>query len=46
MFQAMIGDGDTVISNSWTQCEDQTPVAEAQAINSILARRRRVGLRC
>ena len=37
MFQAMIGDGDTVISNSWTQCEDQTPVAEADAINSVLA---------
>jgi hypothetical protein len=37
MFQAMIADGDTVISNSWTQCEDQTPLADAQAIDSILA---------
>ena len=37
MFQAMIADGDTVISNSWTQCEDQTPQADAQAIDSILA---------
>jgi hypothetical protein len=36
MFQAMIGDGDTVISNSWSQCEDQTPLAEAEAINSVL----------
>ncbi len=37
MFQAMIADGDTVISNSWTECEDQTPQADAQAIDSILA---------
>lgn len=37
MFQAMIGDGDTVISNSWSQCEDQTPIADAQAIDSVLA---------
>ena len=37
MFQAMIEGGDTVISNSWTQCEDQTPIAEAQAIDSVLA---------
>lgn len=37
MLQAMIGDGDTVISNSWSQCEDQTPLADAQAIDSVLA---------
>jgi kumamolisin len=37
MFQTMIGDGDTVISNSWTACEDQTPQAEVQAIDSVLA---------
>ncbi|HWF73024.1 MAG TPA: protease pro-enzyme activation domain-containing protein, partial [Solirubrobacteraceae bacterium] len=37
MFQTMIADGDTVISNSWTSCEDQTPQAEAQAIDSVLA---------
>ena len=37
MFNAMIGDGDTVISNSWSQCEDQTSQADAQAIDSILA---------
>ncbi len=37
MFQVMLADGDTVISNSWSQCEDQTPAADAQAIDSILA---------
>jgi hypothetical protein len=37
MFQAMIADGDTVISNSWTQCEDETSLADAQAIDSVLA---------
>ena len=37
VFNAMIGDGDTVISNSWSQCEDETPLSEAQAINSVLA---------
>ncbi len=37
MFQAMIADGDTVISNSWSQCEDETPAAEVAAMNSILA---------
>jgi subtilase family serine protease len=36
MFNAMINDGDTVISNSWSQCEDPTPSAEAQSIDSIL----------
>ena len=37
MFQTMISDGDTVISNSWSQCEDQTPVADIHAIDSVLA---------
>jgi hypothetical protein len=37
MFQRMIADGDTVIANSWSQCEDQTPLADAQAIDSVLA---------
>ncbi len=37
MFNTMIDDGDTVISNSWQQCEDQTSLADAQAIDSILA---------
>jgi hypothetical protein len=36
MFNTMINDGDTVISNSWAQCEDQTTQAEASAIDSIL----------
>jgi hypothetical protein len=36
MFNAMIDDGDTVISNSWSQCEDQTTSAEANSIDSIL----------
>ena len=37
MFQAMINDGDNVISNSWSQCEDQTSLADAQGIDSVLA---------
>ena len=37
MFNTMINDGDTVISNSWSQCEDETPLSDAQAINSVLA---------
>ena len=37
IFQTMIADGDTVISNSWSQCEDQTSMADAQAIDSVLA---------
>ena len=36
MFNAMIDDGDTVISNSWSQCEDQTTLAEANSIDSVL----------
>ncbi|HWE54168.1 MAG TPA: protease pro-enzyme activation domain-containing protein [Acidimicrobiales bacterium] len=37
MFNAMINDGDTIISNSWSSCEDQVTRAEAQAIDSVLA---------
>ncbi len=37
MFNAMINDGDTVISNSWAQCEDETSQAEADAVDSVLA---------
>jgi Pro-kumamolisin, activation domain/Bacterial Ig-like domain (group 1) len=37
MFNTMLEDGDTVISNSWSQCEDDTPRAEAEAIDSVLA---------
>jgi hypothetical protein len=36
LFNAMINDGVTVISNSWASCEDQVSVAEAQGIDSIL----------
>jgi len=37
MFNAMIGDHDTVISNSWSECEDQVSVADAQSVDSVLA---------
>ena len=37
VLNAMINDGDSVISNSWSQCEDQTSLADAQSIDSILA---------
>jgi hypothetical protein len=37
LFNAMINDGDTVIANSWSQCEDQTSLAEADSIDSVLA---------
>ena len=36
MFSAMIDDGDTVISNSWSDCEDQLSMADAQGIDTIL----------
>ncbi len=36
VFNAMINDGDTVISNSWSQCEDETSLANAMAIDSVL----------
>ncbi len=37
MFNAMIADGDNVISNSWSECEDQVSRADAQDVDSILA---------
>lgn len=37
LFNRMISDGVTVISNSWVYCEDQTSAADAQSIDSILA---------
>ena len=37
MFNAMINDGDTVISNSWAECEDQVSQADADSIDSVLA---------
>ncbi len=44
VFQAMIADGDTVISNSWAQCEDQTSLADAQGIDSVLAQAAAAGI--
>ncbi len=37
LFNAMINDGDTVISNSWSYCEDQTSLADVQSIDAIFA---------
>jgi subtilase family serine protease len=36
VFNAMINDGVTVISNSWASCEDQVSLAEAQSIDAVL----------
>jgi hypothetical protein len=36
VFNAMINDGVTVISNSWASCEDQVSQADAQGIDAIL----------
>jgi hypothetical protein len=37
LFNAMINDGVTVISNSWSDCEDEHTLAEVQSIDAILA---------
>ncbi len=37
LFNRMIVDGMTVISNSWAYCENQTTLADVQSIDSILA---------
>jgi hypothetical protein len=37
LFNKMISDGVTVISNSWVYCEDQASFADAQSIDSVLA---------
>jgi kumamolisin len=37
VFNAMIDDGVTVISNSWAYCESQTTLADVESIDSILA---------
>jgi hypothetical protein len=37
MFNKMMNDGDTVISNSWFYCESQTNAADVNSIDSILA---------
>ena len=36
LFNRMIGDGVSIISNSWAYCEDQTSAADVQGIDSIL----------
>ncbi|HKC23820.1 MAG TPA: protease pro-enzyme activation domain-containing protein, partial [Thermoanaerobaculia bacterium] len=37
LFSQMMDDGVSVISNSWTYCEDQTTLADVQSLDSILA---------
>ena len=37
VFNRMINDQVTIISNSWSYCEDQTTLADVQSIDSILA---------
>ena len=37
VFNAMIDGGVSIISNSWAYCEDQTSLADASSIDSILA---------
>lgn len=37
VFNHMITDGMTIVSNSWSYCEDQTTLADVQSIDSILA---------
>lgn len=36
VFNAMLNDGVSVISNSWAYCENQTTLADVQSIDSIL----------
>jgi kumamolisin len=36
IFNAMINGGVSVISNSWSSCEDQVPMADALSIDAIL----------
>ena len=37
LFNRMIDDDVTIISNSWAYCEDQTTLADVQSIDAILA---------
>ena len=37
LFNRMIVDGMTIISNSWAYCENQTTLADVQSIDAILA---------
>ncbi|MGZ7080574.1 MAG: S8 family serine peptidase, partial [Thermoanaerobaculia bacterium] len=36
VFNAMINDGVSIISNSWASCEDQMSLADVQGIDSVL----------
>ena len=36
LFNAMVDDGVTIISNSWAYCEDQTTLADVASIDAIL----------
>ena len=36
MFNQMLNDGATVISNSWTYCEDQTNLADVTSLDAVL----------
>ncbi len=37
MFNRMLTDGMTVVSNSWSYCEDQTAAADLNSMDSVLA---------
>lgn len=37
MFNRMVDDGMTIISNSWSYCEDQTTASDVQGIDAVLA---------
>lgn len=37
LFSRMVDDGITIISNSWSYCEDQTTLADVESIDAILA---------
>lgn len=44
VFNAMINDGVTVISNSWAYCEDQTTLADVQSLDAVLANAAAAGI--
>jgi subtilase family serine protease len=44
VFNAMIGDGDNIISNSWAYCEDQTTLADVQSLDTIFANAAAAGI--
>ncbi len=44
LFNRMINDGMTIISNSWAYCEDQTTLADVESIDTILQNAAAVGI--